>query len=370
MRMGKKAIVKLTMADTRKVSVASYLQFPRRIKRFGKIMATSAALSLVVLGSLFGLQQEEASASWGPARFDTGAIGNGYKSPIGDPNERVVWLNAKYLALDRETQTSSGCANADTSRYWTHYLDGGYDAHLGIDLDVVGNPVGNVRINAIDSGTVLDVQYPYPGLGAWILVEHQAGNDKKFQVNYGHVDPTVRKGDPVTAGQKIGTQTRLWDGSDHLHMELRPTSGDLTVTAAVRANVDRNGNCSVPPSLRDGTVNPKTFLNNNPNVDTRPNQQGASTTAYRVTGTGGSALNVRSCASTDCRFLGTVPASSYLSIICQTDGQAVTGNWNGRTIAWSKWNKIELPVPYRPGSVGYVADLYTNTPANHSIPKC
>ncbi|MDP3685450.1 MAG: M23 family metallopeptidase, partial [bacterium] len=67
-----------------------------------------------------------------------------------------------------------------------------------------------------------------PGKGDALIIQHQSG----FSTVYGHIDPTVKVGDPVRRGQQIGTIAH-WPGNEHLHFGIHKGAVDPTDHAAI-----------------------------------------------------------------------------------------------------------------------------------------
>ena len=101
------------------------------------------------------------------------------------------------------------------------YLLGFY--HIGLDIP---GQFGSA-VFAIASGTVL---YRSNDESSWgkgnsaLYILHTLRNGSKFVALYGHITTSLRTGDPVRSGAKIGGVGR-WSLGDHLHFGIRPGSG-------------------------------------------------------------------------------------------------------------------------------------------------
>jgi hypothetical protein len=72
----------------------------------------------------------------------------------------------------------------------------------------------------------------------------------------------------------------------------------------------------------------------------------AASTVYKVYGTGGIGLSVRSAPTTSSTRIATLPEGTSVAISCQTIGETIYGS--------AIWDKLD--------SAGYVSDWYVNTP--------
>lgn len=116
--------------------------------------------------------------------------------PIAAP----LTSNSEFLFPDAE-----GAPSASGRRY-----------HAGKDWFAPGGS----RVSSPISGRVVDVQ-PSSGNSGQVFggVVRVQGKDGKTWV-FRHVDPSVREGQTITAGQKIATVTPWTGGSSHAHIEL------------------------------------------------------------------------------------------------------------------------------------------------------
>lgn len=91
------------------------------------------------------------------------------------------------------------------------------DFHAGIDLDT---GTGD-KVVAWKDGFVVKAMYHH-SWGNYVLIYHGKWNGKKVYSGYAHLDKiSVKKGDSVLAGEKIGTSGNTGHSfGDHLHFEI------------------------------------------------------------------------------------------------------------------------------------------------------
>lgn len=91
--------------------------------------------------------------------------------------------------------------------------------HNGLDIPVDANS----PVMPLESGKVVDIYRDFGNWGDAVVVEHA----DKTKIVYGHIIPTVQKGDPVTLNVMIG-KVKYWprgaagasfDDNTHLHLE-------------------------------------------------------------------------------------------------------------------------------------------------------
>lgn len=182
---------------------------------------------------------------------------SGWRSPLGS----TVPVTTNYAAFSR------GCTNANTTSWWTYYLEAGRAQHLGLDMDAdVNDPV-----KAMADGRVLAVGTQWGS--AWkdvIVVEQFDSAGTRFSVAYGHINKgtnprtgsTWQVDDVVKAGDVLGKVAGIVVNNvvtSHLHvgiMEGQSASIPGSVTHGGRERIDP---C---PSLLLDTRSPETFLRN------------------------------------------------------------------------------------------------------------
>jgi murein DD-endopeptidase MepM/ murein hydrolase activator NlpD len=122
--------------------------------------------------------------------------------------------------------------------------DGGDRKHLGIDITESNWKKGSdpkIPVVAIRGGVVSSRDYVG---GTEYLSGMVIDQDDGYSVRYLHMTPSVRPGQKVSAGQRIGRLVDLGDQT-HLHIELYSGSKRLDPTDYIKT-VERGG---VPPSI-------------------------------------------------------------------------------------------------------------------------
>jgi len=119
----------------------------------------------------------------------------------------------------------------------------GYGGHAGVDV-VEKPPWGKdprIPIAAYSGGKVLSEKYnandPYL---SGLMIDHG-----KFQTRYLHATPSVRPGDTVQPGQKIGKLLNL-GGQTHLHFEAYQGSKRLNPTNLLQSAYLKGGRVTKP----------------------------------------------------------------------------------------------------------------------------
>ena len=145
------------------------------------------------------------------------------QTPVNRPSSQPSSGDAPApaaIAANGGPLTSAPCQpmpNRVSSEYgWRiHPTLGTRRMHNGIDLPV---PNGT-RLNALGDGTVVDVGYESGG-GRYVKVRYANG----YESFYCHLQSvSVRRGDPVSAGQEIARSdnTGQWTTGPHLHFGLK-----------------------------------------------------------------------------------------------------------------------------------------------------
>lgn len=129
--------------------------------------------------------------------------------------------------------------------------NGGYK-HTGIDINLNLYERGDVErrlglhVQAIAYGVVHYVTEDWYG-APMVVIRHQYEGEPLY-VRYGHIIPTVKKGDVVQAGTVLGPFAN-WtggDGGDHLHLDMTRTpyttewftDGTLDPIPVLKAHLD------------------------------------------------------------------------------------------------------------------------------------
>lgn len=155
-------------------------------------------------------------------------------TPSGSANLNLddvdITATEKSGAIGRVLPTAKGQApptltphNSDKSKPSNFGEMRGGRKHMGADIGMDANS----PVTAIEDGVVVDAYNSGFGLhGGAVVVKHEDGS----AYVYGHVEPNVKKGDPVKAGQKVAKLV-YYPGPNnqdftHLHLERYQTHGD------------------------------------------------------------------------------------------------------------------------------------------------
>lgn len=99
---------------------------------------------------------------------------------------------------------------------------GGPRKHTGIDLNLDVHERGDVErrlglsVYAITAGVVTYVTDNWNGVGM-VVIKHETPDGPEYW-RYAHIIPSVKVGDDVEAGDKLGPFAN-WRGGDHLHLD-------------------------------------------------------------------------------------------------------------------------------------------------------
>lgn len=142
----------------------------------------------------------------------TAKINNKVTAKKTDEKKTVFDITEFSFPLSGDTATV-------TSAYGWRTIYGVTGFHAGIDLDAVTGE----RVNSFKSGKVYKVMKE--GSASWgnyIIVYHGKYKNKKLYTGYAHLDSiSVKKGDTVKQGQKIGTAGNTGRSfGTHLHFEV------------------------------------------------------------------------------------------------------------------------------------------------------
>jgi murein DD-endopeptidase MepM/ murein hydrolase activator NlpD len=204
---------------------------------------------------------EDLSREWGAFRSYSGYVLPGNSGKIG-PEKIEAALNKVKSAPQQAPQQSSpvqpstpgagqsfrplpqGSFKGGESQKFGASRDGGSRKHLGIDITESNwKPESDPRIPvvAIRGGVVS--QRNYVG-GSQYLSGLVIDQDDGYSLRYLHMSPSVRPGQKVSAGQRIGRLVDL-KNQTHLHIELYSGSKILDPTEYIKT-VEKGG---VPPSI-------------------------------------------------------------------------------------------------------------------------
>jgi len=197
-------------------------------------LKSTAAVAILATASCSAIASDIKKVTWP----------TGWLSPLGT---QTVQVNTVYGAF------SLGCKNADVSYFYSHYLNSGYEGHLGLDL----HAVKGAKVRAIGDGEVISITNFNPGYAVRVL--HRAESGTEFTVVYGHVNRTTNPrtgfrwsaGDVVFANETIGT---IFD--NHLHIGLAP--GSKPALPGFSNSSVKNGICTLK---KEGTTDPISYLN-------------------------------------------------------------------------------------------------------------
>ena len=138
------------------------------------------------------------------------------KDPIdfngGDTNLYAYVLSDPINGIDPLGLTTWPTDNSQVTGYFGEPRPGG--PHSGVDLR---NPAGGT-VYSSESGTVKDVYYNAKG-GNQIVIENADGSVS----GYAHTAPVpgLKKGDPISEGQRLGNSDGSGTGNPHLHYTYR-----------------------------------------------------------------------------------------------------------------------------------------------------
>jgi murein DD-endopeptidase MepM/ murein hydrolase activator NlpD len=189
----------------------------------------------------------------------------------GEVGSRFAYANKAYADLQKGGSTSQstpaqtstpttgksfnplpgGSFKDGESQRFGASRDGGDRKHLGLDITESNWKAGSdprIPVVAIRGGIVS--QKDYVG-GSQYLSGLVIDQDDGYSVRYLHMSPSVRPGQKVSAGQRIGRLVNLGNQT-HLHIELYSGSKLLDPTNYIKT-VEKGG---VPPSI--ATRQPKT----------------------------------------------------------------------------------------------------------------
>ncbi len=126
----------------------------------------------------------------------------------------LLSIKSGYAAIVRPAKmrndnTGSGAFRANRA--------GGRE-HLGVDLEVTPGQ----RVNSPEAATVLRLVYPYRNNTTYKGIDLETEKGTIWRIFY--LQPTVKKGDKVSRGQKIGEAQSIKlmytpDMIDHIHVE-------------------------------------------------------------------------------------------------------------------------------------------------------
>ena len=167
------------------------------------------------LMNMFGLGDTKAPTGSDPNVKSQGRLTRG-TGLTSDPTSKMKAASGTALRGDYNSFLGGNPAFTSAFGYRNTGLGDASTDHPGIDIGV--DPDSEVR--AIQAGKVVDIIQRFGTFGKGVVVEHADGSRNV----YGHVDPQVKVGDTVEAGDKIAI-IRHWPSKDypagrqHLHLE-------------------------------------------------------------------------------------------------------------------------------------------------------
>lgn len=131
-------------------------------------------------------------------------------APVGDPNSKVF---------------PSGNWRITNPFLAGYMLSGKFTYHTGIDINLPGTQDVDQPVRAIADGVVVYAAYLSSSTWLGLVVIRHAWNGHVLYSRYGHMrPPTVKKGQPVAAGQMIGvcspTDGTVAKFEPHHHFDL------------------------------------------------------------------------------------------------------------------------------------------------------
>lgn len=159
------------------------------------------------------------------------AAPTGHAAPPGgrEPGEPpLAWPVSRFLISQPFGCTSLELEPADPECPGGHF-------HAGLDLAA---PSGT-GVRATADGVVLLARADTAGYGLHVLLDHGGG----LTSLYGHLDTlAVRRGEPVLAGQAVGTVGSTGNSTGpHLHFEVRRGGGAIDPAGRLPAHHDPLG---------------------------------------------------------------------------------------------------------------------------------
>lgn len=154
----------------------------------------------------------------GPASF------NNLPKPIQQPTPTQPLTPATGKSFN---PLPAGSFKGGESQRFGAPRDGGTRPHLGLDITESNwNPKTNPRIPvvAVRGGLVINDRYVSGSTyNSGLMIRQDDGYDARYL----HMEPYVKPGDKVSAGQRIGRLVKLGEdgGQTHLHFELYKSSG-------------------------------------------------------------------------------------------------------------------------------------------------
>jgi murein DD-endopeptidase MepM/ murein hydrolase activator NlpD len=235
-----------------KLSKAFFFIRPNRLVRFSFCAAILATSSVVITGCGGGSGSQFEPMS---ELLAEPAAMSGEMDIDPDVNEQGTAVEGDALVQSRvprlEWPTDRGAKIA--LGYGADWLDNGCDGkkkrHTAIDIKVgKGRPV-----YAGEAGKVVVVGSD-PTWKGWVTIEHSSGG--KFTTVYWHISPSVKTGQAVSRGQKIGVVADMGSNT-HLHFGVRDAAYSNT---ANRGALPRNKACGTSdPQFPERFKNPLDF---------------------------------------------------------------------------------------------------------------
>ena len=144
---------------------------------------------------------------------------------------------------------------SDFGEHWQdEYCNGRRQLHTALDLTLNFAPTGYQSVYAVWYGKVEVVKIYTESWKNFVTISHGTKRNP-WTATYHHIKPTstLRVGQTVTSGKKIGTVVASNPNGAHLHIGIRDKAYSNT---ANRGRLPERVACGGDPAFPDGFVNP------------------------------------------------------------------------------------------------------------------